>query len=289
MNLTLIARRAACACTVLCLMTSTSLLHAQSEDERPSGAQMMEELVRLTMVPLADTPLEFEGNMAYELTQNGQTRIGELRWGDDGKRLMWTDALDRKGLYTVQLDPARPLASLTMMNEEGSFLTPDMMKMARYWTEEGIPHPATRTLKRNNKASPDTLLGRPCVRHDAKLGKARASVWVATEDLNLSDAQLAGLRATWSHWLNARAGADELHGLLLPDGLPLKVEWGLPNKDKSLPNAITAVTLNAATSYTLNAPEIWMLVPGRDINEVARELRDQREAGEKKNTDAAKE
>ena len=86
-----------------------------------------------------------------------------------------------------------------------------------------------------------------------------------------------------------RAGADELHGLLLPEGLPLKVEWGIPDKDKNLPNALTTVTLNASASFTLNAPEIWMHVPGRDINEVARELRDQREAGEEKNTDAEKE
>ncbi|MEC8802766.1 MAG: hypothetical protein VXX32_03140, partial [Bacteroidota bacterium] len=134
MNLTLTARQAARACAVLCLTTSASLLHAQSEDPLPSGAQMMEELVRLTMVPLSDAPLEFEGNLVYELTQQGRTSVGELRWGNDGKHLMWTDALDRKGLYNVQLDPARPLASLTMMNEEGSFLTPDMMKMARYWT-----------------------------------------------------------------------------------------------------------------------------------------------------------
>ena len=163
-----------------------------------------------------------------------------------------------------------------------------MMKMARYWTEEGTP------IRPHAPSSETTRLARhfawtPCVRHDAKLGKARASVWVATEDLNLSDAQLAGLRAAWSHWLNARAGADELHGLLLPDGLPLKVEWGLPKKEKSLPNALKAVTLNAAASYTLNAPEIWMLVPGRDINEVARELRDQREAGEEKSTGKEKE
>ena len=284
MNLTLTARQAARACAVLCLMTSASLLHAQSEDPLPSGAQMMEELVRLTMVPLSDAPLEFEGNLVYELTQQGRTSVGELRWGNDGKYLMWTDALDRRGLYNVQLDPARPLASLTMMNEEGSFLTPDMMKMARYWTEEGTPHPATRTLKENDKVAPDTLLGKICVRHDVKLGKARASLWVATDDLDLSAAELANLRAAWGHWLNARAGAEVLQGLILPEGMPLKVEWGMPDKDKNknLPNALTTVTLNAAASYTLNAPEIWMHVPGRDINEVARELRDQREAGEKK-------
>ena len=289
MKVTLTARQAVRACAALFLMTSASPLLAQSEDEMPSGAQMMEELVRLTMVPMSDAPLEFEGNLVYELTQTGRTSVGELRWGNDGKHLMWTDALDRKGLYNVQLDPVRPLASLTMMNEEGSFLTPEMMKMARYWTEEGTPHPATRTLKQNDRVAPDTLLGQPCVRHDTKLGKARASLWVAAEDLYMSAAELANLRAAWGHWLNARAGADELHGLLLPEGLPLKVEWGIPDKDKNLPNALTTVTLNASASFTLNAPEIWMHVPGRDINEVARELRDQREAGEEKNTDAEKE
>ena len=97
MNLTLTARQAGRACAVLFLMTSASLLHAQSEVERPSGAQMMEELVRLTMVPLSDAPLKFEGNLVYELTQTGRMSVGELRWGNDGKHLMWTDALDRKG------------------------------------------------------------------------------------------------------------------------------------------------------------------------------------------------
>ena len=93
-----------------------------------------------------------------------------------------------------------------------------------------------------------------------KLGKARASLWVATDDLDLSAAELTNLRAAWGHWLNVRPSADELHGLRLPEGLPLKVEWGIPDKEKNLPNALTTVTLECGGILsTLNAPEIWML------------------------------
>ena len=45
---------------------------------------------------------------------------------------------------------------------------------------------------------------------------------------------------------------------------------------------MTILTLNASAAYTLNAPQIWMHVPGRDINEVARELRDEKGAKDTK-------
>ena len=62
----------------------------------------------------------------------------------------------------------------------------------------------------------------------------------------------------------------------------MKVEWGVPNQEGELPHAMTVATLNPAASFTLNAPEIFMHVPGRDINEVARELREKEEADSEK-------
>ena len=118
---------------------------------------MMEELVRLTMVPLADTPINFDGSFAYELTQSDQTTVGELRWGNSGKTIMWTDEFDKKGLYTLQLDPSKPLATLTMMNEEGHFLTSEMMTRANLWSEHGTPPPFTKELKIDSRAEADTL------------------------------------------------------------------------------------------------------------------------------------
>ena len=44
---------------------------------------------------------------------------------------------------------------------------------------------------------------------------------------------------------------------------------------------MTTLTVNPAAAYELDAPALWMHVPGRDINQVARELK---EAGEEKNT-----
>lgn len=245
----------------------------------------MEDLVRLTMVPLAKAPLTFEGNLVYELTSPRGTTMGELRWGNEGDCIMWTDALDKKGLYTVQLDPRQPLATLTMMNSEGHFMTPQMMTMATYWTAEGTPYPATRPLKLDRKAAPDTILGRACFKHDVKVGKERATLWMA-QAADAADAAgadtNASLRTAWSHWLRSRLASEALRGLILPEGVPMKVEWGVPNQDGELPHAMTVATLNPAASFTLNAPEIFMHVPGRDINEVARELLEQEGSGTKR-------
>ena len=70
----------------------------QTEDSNDSdnGAQISEGLVRLTTVPFADTPLNFDGIFAYELTQFDQTTVGELRYGNSRKSIMWADAFDNK-------------------------------------------------------------------------------------------------------------------------------------------------------------------------------------------------
>jgi len=40
------------------------------------------------------------------------------------------------------------------------------------------------------------------------------------------------------------------------------------------------VTLNVAATFSLDAPQVWMQVPGRDINQVAKEMKEKAEAGE---------
>lgn len=284
MNLTAFSHGTALLCLACCLTWGAPSALAQSNDASslPSGAQMMEDLVRLTMVPLAEAPLTFEGNLVYELTSPRGSTMGELRWGNEGDCIMWTDALDKQGLYTIQLDASQPLATLRLMNEEGHFMTPQMMTLAKYWTAEGTPHPATRPLKLDRKAAPDTILGRACYKHDVKVGKERAILWVAqAEDTAGADAN-ASLRTAWGHWIRSRVPSDALRGLILPEGIPMKVEWGVPNQEGELPHAMTVATLNPAASFTLNAPEIFMHVPGRDINEVARELREKEEADSEK-------
>lgn len=268
----------------LALLICMSSVFGQTEDSNDSsnGAQMMEELVRLTMVPLADTPINFDGSFAYELTQSDQTTVGELRWGNSGKTIMWTDEFDKKGLYTLQLDPSKPLATLTMMNEEGHFLTSEMMTRANLWSENGTPPPFTKELKIDSRAEADTLLGYTCMKYRGKSGKEKVAIWIATESVNLSKENAYSLRTAWGHWLNSRVTSKVLRGLILRDGLPLKVEWGESQEDGRLPNVMTILTLNASAAYTLNAPQIWMHVPGRDINEVARELRDEKGAKDTK-------
>lgn len=278
MKLTYNVFRGACLAGGLVLLSL--VVQAQSDDAPlvPTGAQMMEELTRLTMVPLAEEPLTFEGHLAFSLTQSGHSSVGEMRWGNHGQRIMWTDDLYKQGWHTVLLAPDQPLATLKLENAEGHFMTPDMMKMARYWTEEGLPLAPKHPLKLNRKVAPDTLLGMACMRHDVKVGQERAFMWVAAGTTQVEPEALQGLREAWFHWLNSRTASEVLRGLILPEGVPLKVEWGVAEKGEPLPHSMSTLTLNASSDHSLNAPEIWMQVPGRDINEVARELRETQEA-----------
>ena len=60
-----------CASTVLTMSLFVPVF-VRAQDAPPSGAQMMEDLVRLTMVPLAEEPLTFEGHLACELSRSGR-------------------------------------------------------------------------------------------------------------------------------------------------------------------------------------------------------------------------
>ena len=270
-----------CAITAL-TMSLLVPVFVRAQNAPPSGAQMMEDLVRLTMVPLAEEPSTFEGHLACELSSSGKTTVGELRWDGDGTTVLWSDAIDQRGLYTVHLTNDQPLATINLEHGEGNFMTPDMMTLAGYWHKEG-DRPSDLSLKLDKKADLDTLMGKACTRYVGKRGKSRVAVWMAApSDAGMSQDALDDVRRAWITWMHHRPGDGVMRHVLLPEGLPLKVEWGAPLEDGSLPMGMTTLTLNPAAAFELDAPALWMHVPGRDINQVAREMKEQQEKAEGK-------
>lgn len=258
---------------VLCVSMS-----AQELQNRGSGAEMMEELVRLTMVPLADEPMDFLGHLAFELEANGQHSVGELRWSPHHDALMWTDAFDGQGDYTVKKDSEAPLAMISMKRNEGAFMSPQMMTLAGYWTDE--PPAAPRPLKVDKKSEATPFMGHSCVAYGGKQDKERVRVWVAEADaLDMSSTQLKAYRMAFSGWMDSQK-SPVLRNVDVPQGLPLALEWGTPGDKGALPNVMEVVTLNVAATFSLDAPQVWMQVPGRDINQVAKEMKEKAEAGE---------
>ena len=187
------------------------------------------------MVPMSDAPLEFEGHLVYELSQTGRTSVGELRWGNDGKYRAWSDAIDRKGFYNVHLDPARPLASFNLerrrqLHDAGHDDVGRLLAQGRH-----RPPGHTKKLDKTTGSDLDTLLGQSlCATRQA--GKARGSLWVAAERC-WHVSRCFGRRATRVGPPECARPARRLHGhVLLPEGLPLKVEWGAPLENKLLAN-----------------------------------------------------
>ena len=251
---------------------------AQTPEQPASmtGAEMMEELMRLTQMPLADAPLSFEGHLACNVTQGGRTTVGEIRWESEQGILMWTDQLDRQGNYTLVKGPDSPLANVSLENQEGAFMSPQMMTMAGYWSEEEPAAP--RILKADKKLEALEVMGHPCLGHSGKEGKERVVVWVAdVSAFEFNPDQLVAFRAAFSGWMQYRP-QTVLRNLDLPAGVPLKVEWGIAEDDGALPNAMELVTLNVAAQFKLDAPNLWMQVPGRDINQVAKEMKEKADA-----------
>lgn len=255
-------------------LASVWTLHAQTPDLKThvSGGEMMEELIRLTQVPLAEEPLHFQGHLACNLSRGARTSVGEIRWAQDHSMLLWTDQVDRHGQYTLRKSADAPLATIHLENREGSYMSPEMMTMAGYWSEEA--NKAPRTLKADKKLEPMEVMGHPCTAHSGKEGKERVVVWMTdAAGLKLDDTQLEAYREAFAGWMTYRPD-KVLRNLALPAGVPLKVEWGVADEDGALPNAMELVTLNAAAQFNLDAPNLWMQVPGRDINQVAKEMQE---------------
>ena len=270
MNLTALLR------TILTCLTLgwVGIAIAQTPEQPASmtGAEMMEDLIRLTQVPLSEAPLSFQGHLACNVTQGGKTTVGEIRWESEQGILMWTDQLDRQGNYTLVKGPESPLANVSLENQEGAFMSPQMMTMAGYWSEEAPAAP--RPLKVDKKLESLEVMGHPCVAYSSKEGKDRVVVWVADSDaFEFNVDQLDAFRNAFSGWMQYRP-QTVLRNLTLPAGVPLKVEWGVADDDGVFPNAMEVVTLNVAAQFKLDAPNLWMQVPGRDINQVAKEMKE---------------
>ncbi len=267
--------RPACGLTLGLLLATATWAQTPELRSDVSGAEMMTDLMRLTMVPLSEEPLEFRGHLAYELSRSGQSSVGELRWDFEGKALMWTDVLNSEGNCTVRLSPATPLATLGLKREEGNFMTEQMMVMAGFWGEDSEP----RVLKAEKNAEPTAIMGKECLPWSGKEGKSRVTVWMAdVSQFSWSEAEIEATRNAATSWLHCRPNASELRNLELPAGVPLKAAWGMPDEEGTLPFSMQVLTLNPSAPFTLDAPNLWMHVPGRDINQVAKEMKEQKAA-----------
>jgi hypothetical protein len=271
MNLT--SSRPAIALSIGLSLALTSWAQIPELSSKGTGAEMMTELMRLTMVPLAEEPLAFRGHLAYELTRSGQTSVGEMRWDPEGGALLWTDALDSQGQYTVQLSPSQPLATLALKTNEGIFMTEQMMQMAGYWSEDNEP----RGVKAEKNAEPTEVMGKVCTPWSGKEGKSRVTLWMAdVSQFNWSESEINAARNATASWLHSQPNTPVLRNLELPAGVPLKADWGVPAEDGALPFSMQVLTLNPSAPFTLDAANVWMHVPGRDINQVAKEMKEQK-------------
>ncbi len=260
------------------LVGAALTLHAVGVAQTPdlsnnlSGAEMMEELIRLTQVPLGDAPLDFKGHLAYQITRGAKSGLGELRWAQDELRLMWTDHIELQGQYTLLKDSDSPLATVHLLNHEGSFMSPEMMVVAGYWSEESSV--SRREMKKDKKSSESPIMSHLCEAFVGKEGKERVVVWLAPVfAAPLTPDEYQAYRKAFEGWMDCRPDRV-LRNIDLPEGLPLKVEWGIPDDVGNLPSAMEVVTLNPGSEYVLDATQIWMSVPGRDINQVAKEMKE---------------
>lgn len=232
------------------------------------GGAMMEELIRLTMLPLAEEALTLRGLASIQRTAGSQATSAEFRWDDNGA-LAWTDDLALANQWNLWV-PGQTVATFNVETREGSFW-PELMMAQGGLTSE--PPLERVRMKPTKSEATKVLCGHECIPYEGKVGKDRAVVWMVPAGTEfLAEPAANAYRQAFSRWLESRVNTPVLQAMDLPDGIPLSVAWGA--KDLGLSQSMDVLGVFPKARLTLDAPSILMLVPGRDINQVAKEFKE---------------
>jgi len=232
------------------------------------GGAMMEELIRLTMLPLAEETLTLRGLASIQQTTGSPATNAEFRWDDNGV-LAWTDDLAFANQWNLWV-PGQTVATFNVATQEGSFW-PELM-MTQGGLAANPPLERVRMKPTKNEAT-KVLCGHECIPYEGKVGKDRAVVWVVPAGTEfLAEPAANAYRQAFSRWLETRVNTPVLQAMDLPEGIPLSVAWGA--KDQELTQQVEVLGVFPKARFTIEAPSILMLVPGRDINQVAKEFKE---------------
>jgi len=161
---------------------SAPLVQAQNLDsvltnQQMSGGEMMTELVRLTMVPLAESPLLMRGMASFEFQSRGKTTLGEFRWNENDQ-LLWTDDVTLRSQMSLWMEDQK-LAAYNLETQQGSFWPEAMVDGSGL-----LPSTSERiTLKASKTESNLQFRDWTCLPYEGKLDKDRVMVWMAEEEV----------------------------------------------------------------------------------------------------------
>lgn len=257
---------------------SAPLVQAQNLDsvltnQQMSGGEMMTELVRLTMVPLAESPILMRGMASFEFQSSGKTTLGEFRWNENDQ-LLWTDDVTLRSQMSLWMEDQK-LAAYNLETQQGSFWPEAMVDGSGL-----LPSSSERiTLKASKTESNLQFRDWTCLPYEGKLDKDRVMVWMAEEEVAGFDAAMASAyREAFMKWARLRVGHPVVQRILITEGIPVALSWGTK---EGLTSHMKVVDLSTKARVEIDAPNILMLVPGRDINQVAREYKEKMNQGQK--------
>lgn len=227
---------------------------------------LSEEIANLTRTALGEGDLRLELWMQYTVTENRRSRSGRIFFSDKDSAFAWTDDVTRPNSFFFKKSPTSPVLTIIPLSNKGNQLTDQVMEAM------GFTNHTTPSIEyTSNKDSEETIiLGRDCKASTYSGDNANYIMWSARKsDLQKRDRKL--LERGLEFWFRNQASKPFISSAIINSG-----EFPLGYNFESYEFRI--LDWGFEGDFVLALDKMMINIPGRSLNQVAKEYSEKLES-----------
>jgi hypothetical protein len=227
--------------------------------KRKRVPNLMQEIANLTRTPLGEGDLRLKLWMQYTIEERGGTRSGRVYFSENDPAIAWIDNLSRPKSFFYRASPDSPIVTVVPSIKQGTQLSENMMVAMGFISEEIDPIEYTV----NKDAATLDILGRECEGAVYSDASKPMTMWYCGK----SEFKREERDVVWRGvgvWARNQTTIEPIKSALIEEG---QFVLGFDKADYKF----RVLDWGMDGDFVIALDEIMVNVPGRDLNQVAKE------------------
>jgi hypothetical protein len=220
---------------------------------------LTEEIANLTRTPLGEGDLRLELWIQYTVEERGRTRSGRIYFSDESTAIAWIDDLARPKSFFFRASPTEPIITVIPSINQGTQLTESMMKAMGFISDssEQVKYSS------GEDAAISQILGRECLGASCESDGKVWTMWTCGKS-EIKREERGTVSRGVEIWALNQTTINPIKSAIIEEGAFVLgfdsegyefrvLDWGFEG------------------DFVIALDNIMVNVPGRDLNQVAKE------------------
>jgi hypothetical protein len=220
------------------------------------------EIANLTRTPLGEGDLILKQWVQFTVEVKGRSKSGRIHFSEEDSTVVWFDDVARSTSFFYRSTPTSPIVTISTKSNQGTELTQDMM-MAMGFLRDGQEPTRFEIL---DEAPELEILGRLCTAATSEITEENTDVttfWVCKKS-GLKKDERRMIKRAIDTWCSNQTSHNRIQSSQLQE------DWSILGVSEE-GFEFRILDWGADGDFALALDQIMVNVPGRDLNQIAKE------------------